>query len=176
MAPERHPLPNCKQTSLLTKSSWDSGWSTSAGRVTARDQLPRRDTQHTWEGEPVVHPENRAAETGEVIRRSLQLGATVLGPGTGTNCRPSQVCAFVDAREPEPVRRRPGRRMQTRAPIRRFPAEQPGAWAEQTGKAHTPWAGANPVRLDHCGRSPHTPVRFVCSVHPSPQHDWTSEP
>ena len=26
------------------KISWDSGWSTSAGRVTARDQLPRRDT------------------------------------------------------------------------------------------------------------------------------------
>ena len=23
-APERHPLPNCKQASLLTKTSWDS--------------------------------------------------------------------------------------------------------------------------------------------------------
>ena len=28
-APERHPMPNCKQTSLLTKTSWDSGRSTS---------------------------------------------------------------------------------------------------------------------------------------------------
>ena len=43
-APERHHLPNSKQASLLMKISWDSGWSTSAGRVTARDQLPRRDT------------------------------------------------------------------------------------------------------------------------------------
>ena len=43
-APERHPIPNCKQTLLLTKTSWDSGWSTSIGRVAARDQLPRRDT------------------------------------------------------------------------------------------------------------------------------------
>ena len=28
-APERHHLPNCKQASLLTKTSWDSGRSTS---------------------------------------------------------------------------------------------------------------------------------------------------
>ena len=44
-APERHRISNCKQTSLLTKTSWDSGGSTSARRVTARDQLPRRDTR-----------------------------------------------------------------------------------------------------------------------------------
>ena len=29
-AQERHYLPNCKQASLLTKTSWDSGRSTSA--------------------------------------------------------------------------------------------------------------------------------------------------
>ena len=39
-APERHPIPNCKQTSLLTQTSWDSGQSTSSGRVAARVQLP----------------------------------------------------------------------------------------------------------------------------------------
>ena len=55
-------------------------------------------------------------------------------------------------------------------------AEPPGAWAVQTGKAHTPWAGANPVWPRHCEHSPHKPVIFVCSVPPSPQHDWTSEP
>ena len=77
-APERHPLPNCKQALLLTKTTWDSGLSTSAGRVTARDQLPRRDTWHTWEGMPVVHPENQAAGMGEVIRCSSHLGVTVL--------------------------------------------------------------------------------------------------
>jgi len=37
---ERHPLPNCKQASLLTKTSWDSGRSTSAGRTTDRDHPP----------------------------------------------------------------------------------------------------------------------------------------
>ena len=36
------------------------GW-----RVAARDQLPRRDTRHTWEGAQIVHPENRAAGMGE---------------------------------------------------------------------------------------------------------------
>ena len=71
-------MPNCKQTSLLTKTSWHSGWSTSGRRVAARDQLPRRDTWHTWDGAPVVHPENWAAGMGEVISRSLQLEATVL--------------------------------------------------------------------------------------------------
>ena len=49
-APERHYLPNCKQASLLTKTSWGSGQSTFA-----------------WEGAPVVHPENRVAGMGEVI-------------------------------------------------------------------------------------------------------------
>ena len=71
-APERHPIPNCKQTSLLTKTSWDSGRSTSAGRVAARDQLPRREKVA-----PIVHPENRAAQMGEGISCSLQLGATM---------------------------------------------------------------------------------------------------
>ena len=46
-APERQSLPNCKQALLLTKTSWDFGWLTLARRVTARDQLPRRDTRHT---------------------------------------------------------------------------------------------------------------------------------
>ena len=52
-APERHYLPNCKQASLLTKTSCGSGQSTS-----------------TWEGALVVHPENRVAETRELINLS----------------------------------------------------------------------------------------------------------
>ena len=47
-APETASPPKLRAGSqLLTKSSWDPGWLTSARRVTARDQLPRRDTQHT---------------------------------------------------------------------------------------------------------------------------------
>ena len=38
---------------LLTKSSWDPGRLTSARRVTARDQLSREDTWHTWDGAPM---------------------------------------------------------------------------------------------------------------------------
>ena len=104
-APERHPIPNCKQTSLLTKTSWDSRWSTSAGRVTAGDQLPRIDTQHTWEGAPIVHPENQVVGKGEGTSCILNWGQLhvpstwspeLLGPGTGAKRRPNQVCAFVE--------------------------------------------------------------------------------
>ena len=48
MAPERHPIPNCKQTSFLTKTSWDSGPSKSTRKVTARYQLPE-ETHSTLE-------------------------------------------------------------------------------------------------------------------------------
>ena len=43
---------------LLTKSSWDPRWLTSARRVAARGQLPRGDTQHTWDSVPTAHPGN----------------------------------------------------------------------------------------------------------------------
>lgn len=50
MAPERHPLPNCKQAPLLTKTLLGSpGWLTPGWRVAARDQLPGRDTHSTPE-------------------------------------------------------------------------------------------------------------------------------
>ena len=53
-APERHYLQNCKQASLLTKTSWGSGQSTSA-----------------WEGALVVHPDNRAAGRWQVAATAL---------------------------------------------------------------------------------------------------------
>ena len=43
-----------------------------------RNQLPRRDTWHTWEGAPIVHPENQGARTGEAIRHTPHLGVTAL--------------------------------------------------------------------------------------------------
>ena len=66
---------------MLTKSSWDPGWLTSTRRVTARDQLPRADTQHTSDSTPVAHPGNQAAGTGEVIRHTTHLGR-VCSPST----------------------------------------------------------------------------------------------
>ena len=90
---------------LLTKSSWDPGWLTSTKRITVRDQLPRRDTQHTWDSALLVHPGNWAAETREVIRHSTHPGRVpllstrsleLLRPGKGTKRRPNGICAFVE--------------------------------------------------------------------------------
>ena len=91
---------------LLTKTSWDPGRLTSTRRVAARDQLPRRDTQHTWEGPPTAHPGNQVAGMGEVIRCTpphlgrLHLPSNgspeLLGPGKGTKRRPIPVCVLVE--------------------------------------------------------------------------------
>ena len=127
-APERHPLPNCKQASLLTKSSWDSGRSTYARRVAARDQLPRRDTRHTCEGVPVV----QAAGTGEVISCSdhpRQAPGHLSGSDLGRvqNAVPTESAPLRTTRVPEPECLRPGKCIQPRAGLRQFPAEQPRA-------------------------------------------------
>ena len=72
-APERPLPPNCKEASLLIKTSWDAGRLTSARRVVARDQLPR-----SWNGVPIVHTENWAAGMEKVIRCTPNLGVTAL--------------------------------------------------------------------------------------------------
>ena len=113
MALERHHLPNCNQASLLTKTSWDSERSTS-----------------TWEGAPVVHPENWAAGTGKAISRSDRARQTpeLLGPGKGTKHRPNQSVPLGTTGVPNPEWLRLRRCMQPRAGLRQFPAEQPRAW------------------------------------------------
>ena len=68
-------------TQLLTKTSWDSGWLASTGRVTARDQLPRRDAWHTLDRHAHCHPGNQASWTGEVIRYTPHLGRLLQAPG-----------------------------------------------------------------------------------------------
>ena len=128
-APERHPIPNCKQTSLLTKTSWDSGLSTSAERVTARISLPeeRRHARCTlrkssgWDGE------------GDKSQPSTWGNYTCQGPGhmscsdlgRAQNAGPTKSAPLWSTLEPEPERLRPGKCMQTRAHIIQFPAEQP---------------------------------------------------
>ena len=93
--------------------------------------------------------------------------------GRAQNAGPTESAPLRTTRVPEPEWLRPGRCMQPRAGLGRFLAEQPRAWAVWEGRAHELWAGAVPVWLRHCE---HTPVLFVCSVPPSPQCDWTSEP
>ena len=160
-APERHYLPNCKQASLLPKTSWGSGESSSA-----------------WEGALVVHPENQAAGIGVVISRSDHAHQTphhlsCSDLGRAQNTGPTESVPLRTTRVHEPEQLRPGRCMQPRAGLARFPAEQPRAWAVWARIAHTPWVGAGPMWLRHCK---HTPVLFVCSIPPSSQRDWTSEP
>ena len=157
----RHYLPNCKQASLLTKTYWGSGQSSS-----------------TWEGELVVHPESRAAGTGEAISRRDHARQTphhlsCSDLGRARNGGPKESVPLRTTWVPESERLRPGRCMQPRAGLGQFPAEQPRAWAVWAGRAHAVWVGANPVWLRHCE---HTPVLFVCSIPPSPQRNWTSEP
>ena len=160
-APERHYLPNCKQASLLTKTSWGSGRSTS-----------------TWKGVLVVHAENQAVGMGEAISHSDHARQTpghlsYSDLGRAPNAGPAESVPLRTTQVPEPERLRPGRCMQPRAGLRWIPAEQPRAWAVWAGRAHMPWAGAGPVWLRHCE---HMPVLFVCSVPPSPQCKWTREP
>ena len=51
---------------LLTVSSWDPGWFTSARYVTAWNQLPSRDTWHTWDCALMAHLGNWVARTGDM--------------------------------------------------------------------------------------------------------------
>ena len=77
---------------LLTKSSWDPGWLTSAGRVTARDHLPREDTQHTWEcsccapGKPSSWDRggDKTHHTPGIVHSPSLWLPELLGPGKGT--------------------------------------------------------------------------------------------
>ena len=153
--PEGHYLQNCKQASLLTKTSWGSGQSTSA-----------------WESAPVVHPENRVAGMGEVISCSdcthqtpHYLNCSDLR--RAQNAGPNESAPLRTSWVPETEQLRTGRCVQPRAGLRcsQWSSIEP----EQCGQGgHT-----RPVWLRYCG---HTPVLFVCSVPPSPQRNWTSEP
>ena len=69
------------QTGSVANHEWQL---TSARRVTARDQLPRRDIRHIWEGTPIVHPENQAAGKGQAIRCTPHLGVTALAKHLAT--------------------------------------------------------------------------------------------
>ena len=76
---------------LLTIPPWDPGRFTSTRSVTPCDQLPRGDTQHTWDCALTAHPGNQA--TGEVhkihgppgtVRLPSTRSAERLAPGKGT--------------------------------------------------------------------------------------------
>ena len=108
LRPREASSTNLQAGSLLTKTSWDSGQSTSARRVAARDQLPRGDTHGTPENARPLYTQ----KTERLGRRRQEDAASNLGrpcspstwsperlrPGKGTKRRPHRVCAFVEYR------------------------------------------------------------------------------
>ena len=146
-------------------SPWNPGRLTSARRVAARDQLPRGDTPQG----------NQVARTGEVIRcnpppqpgesalaKHLVTWAARTWEGHKTQAQPSLCLCGV----PESLNLSGldlGRACNPGPSLDSSPAEQPGAWAVQTGKAHMPWAGTNPV-WPRCSEHPHTCQWYLFAV------------
>ena len=119
---------------LLTMSSWDPGWLTSTRRVTAQDQLPRGDPQHTWDGVLVVHPGKQAAKTREVIRCTTHLEqCTHQAPGhlscsdlgRAQNTCPTKSMPLWSTWEPEPEQLRPAKCTQPKAHFGWCPCRAP---------------------------------------------------
>ena len=80
-APERHYLQNCKQASLLTKTSWGL------------------DGQHLTEKVRWLYTQNteqRGGDKSQQLRLPNTSSPELLGPGKGTKCRPNRVCTSED--------------------------------------------------------------------------------
>ena len=143
---------------------------TSPGRVTARDQLPEQ-TQGTldWErleteagtgrGEVVLHLKRVCSSStwlpellgpGEQHKTQAQLSLCHCGVPENLNLSGLDLGSACNS-GPAPCR---------------------ATWSLSSvdGESTHARSGANPVWPRHCERSPHSPVRFVCSVPPSPQH------
>ena len=106
----------------------------------------------------------KAISLSDCARQTTEL----LRPGKGTKHRPNRICASEGYLSAKPERLRPGRCMQPRAGLRLFLTVQHRAWAvcaESRGR---------PSRAETL--QAHANVLLVCSIPPSPQCDWTSEP
>ena len=81
---------------MLTKISWDSGWSTSARRVAARDQLQKRHMAHLRRCADCIPRKLIGRDSRGDKSQQPQSPSTwspeLLEPGKGTKCRPIQVC------------------------------------------------------------------------------------
>ena len=100
--------------------------------------------------------------------------------GRAQNTDPTKSVLLWSTREPEPEWLRPGKCMQSRAHCRQFPCRATWSLSSVDWESTHTVSGGKPSVPEtlraHCEHSPNTPVTFVCSVPPSPQHDWTSEP
>ena len=92
------------------------------------------------------------------------------------NAGPTESVPLWSTREPEPERLRPGKCTQPRTCLSQFPCRVTWSLSSVDQESTHAVSRANPVWPRHCAHSPHTPVIFACSVPPSLQHNWTSEP
>ena len=136
-SPERHPLPKCKQESLLTKTSWDFGCLTSAGVGHSQRSPPqKRYTAHLrrrahctsrkpsgWDrgGDKTQLP------TGGICTHQAPGHLSCSDLGRAQNAGPTESVHLWSTQEPQPEQFRPGKCRQPRARLRQFLAEQPRA-------------------------------------------------
>ena len=109
---------------LLTASSCDPGWLTSARRVTAWDQLPRGDTgttetvhfRRTWETQQ-LGPQRWLTRTARLGRCTRQAPGCLScsDPGRAQKACPTESVALWSAQEPEPEKPRAGKSTKGRA-------------------------------------------------------------
>ena len=123
VAPERYHLPNCKQASLLTKTSWDSGQSTSAGKISQRSAPQERYTVHLRRraGCTPRKPSSRDGGCNKLqppsagdCARQASGHLSCLDLGRAQNAGPTKSEPLWSTREPEPEWLRPGKCMQPR--------------------------------------------------------------
>ena len=114
-----------------------------------------------WRGDGTLHPGR--------VRSSSSWLPELLQPGKAQNAGPTESASLWRTQKPESEWLRPGKCTQPRAHSLESSLEpEQCRWGK-----HTPWAGANPVWLEHCECSPHTPLTFVCSA--PPPHSTTEQ-
>ena len=135
-APEWHPLPNCKQASLLTKSSWD--WMVDICQEGRSQRLssqkrhvahlrrctrctPRKPSVRNGGGDKTHSP------PGGYCACQAPGHLSCLDLGRAQNTGPTESAPLRATRVPEPEQLRLGKCIQPRASLRQFPKEQPRA-------------------------------------------------
>ena len=166
--PQRwHPLPTVSRLQLLTNSSWDPGWLTSARRVTALKSAPQ--------GSHTAHLRSCSQET-ECLRPGRWLRCT----GHLGQCAHQAPCRLScsdlgRAQKPHPTESVPlwstknlnlssldlQSAWNAGPALDSTHAEKPGDWALKTGKAHTTVSWGKP-RVVHTLRALPTHASDIC--------------
>ena len=152
-------------------------------RVTAWDQLPRGDAQHTWDRAFVVHLGNPVARTEEVIKTHSPPGTVhspsawspeLFGARKGTKRLPNWVYALMEYLRTWTWDAYTWEVHAMQSPLWTVPCRAPWSlssvvWVYSVVKQcrpgqHTPlWAGTNPVWSIHCEHST-TRQRYLFAV------------